>query len=134
MESIDHARTFAVPWLWCLLVGAVLLNPTSPATLQRVDRDADYLREHICAGSFWSDASCTSFAETHPDAAHTWRLLLEPRFGMFAAVANGTTAASATTATGAIYATRTKRDPAERPGKMELSAALKRHRSIDGGY
>lgn len=134
-QQVSHGQlTYdGIIFSWCLVVGAVLLNPTSHATRQRVEQDANYLSVHIAAGSYWSDAACTTFAEIHPDAAHTWRLL-QPRFGVLGAVANETTAANTTTATtgGATGGTWMKREFDDRPSKKELSAALKRHRSIEG--
>ena len=107
-----------------LPAGAVLLNPTSDATLERVEGDADYLRGHIAAGSFSSDATRNSFAEDHPDAARAWALL-QPRFVMLAE-----TRKTQPTAGGTVITIGAKRTFDAAPGKKELSAALKRHKAM----
>eukprot|EP01043_Picozoa_sp_COSAG02_P059961 COSAG02_NODE_7741_length_2866_cov_1.542630_2_plen_124_part_00 len=106
-----------------LLAGAVLLNPTSDATLERVESDAKYLRRHIAAGSFASDLTRNSFAEIHPDAARMWTLL-QPRFVLF-------TGAGTTETTGTVATSGAKRACDSAPGKRELRAALKRHKEIE---
>jgi hypothetical protein len=108
-----------------LLAGAVLLNPTSDATLERVESDAKYLRRHIAAGSFASDLTRNSFAEIHPDAARMWTLL-QPRFVLFTGA--GTTE---TTGNGTVATSGAKRACDSAAGKRELSAALKRHKEIE---
>ena len=95
-----------------LTIGAVLLNPPSEAARDRLTADASHISRHIHAGSFTEDVEADGFGDEHPDAARTWGLLQD------IGAQGGASAGE-------------KRD-APGSGKRELSAALKRHKSIKG--
>ena len=125
-NGVDFSRWWTPCFLrgYGLLEGAVLLNPTSDVVGERLRRDAEYLRGHIAAASFWSDVTCNSFVERHPDAARAWALL-QPQF-----VSCRGQSASATSADSTFAAAWPKRKLDGPPGKKELRAALKRHKSF----